>query len=278
MPETFVRETDFRYGRIRYPVNWPAMALALEKFGDFSLGECFAFESILNPGDTAIDIGANLGVFTLVMSKSVGPTGRVLAFEPQPSIFDLLQQNLALNKAANVEPHMRALSSRVGEAFIEVSDLAVEKNMGNAVLRAQASDSNIPVTTVRLDDWQISSCRLIKIDVEGHEADVLNGSIETIERCRPWISTEMDREPVSYTWFEQMKEMGYRFYFYYPLTIAGVNFKNADYKDAPRIISSNMLCAPRPLKDDHVKVPSQLFEITTMTEIKERISDLIHPG
>ena len=75
--------------------------LTLER-GEWETGETAEFRSLLRPGDTVIDVGANVGWYTLLASSRVGPSGQVVAFEPVPSALAFLRENVAANRLANV--------------------------------------------------------------------------------------------------------------------------------------------------------------------------------
>jgi FkbM family methyltransferase len=78
-------------------------------------------ENLVRPGDTVFDIGAHIGFYTLLLARLVGPAGKVLAFEPDPANFALLQQNVVLNRYANVALYNLALSSQAGSAALFLS-------------------------------------------------------------------------------------------------------------------------------------------------------------
>lgn len=74
---------------------------SLDLYGEFSRGEAAVFDQIVAPGDTVLDVGANIGAHTLWMARRVGPAGSVIAFEPQRAVFQTLCANMALNGMTN---------------------------------------------------------------------------------------------------------------------------------------------------------------------------------
>ncbi len=131
----------------------------------------------LVPGDTFIDVGANVGYFTLLASQAVGATGCVIAVEPEARIRELLERNLALNEVANVRVLSTAATDIERELVIEFGG---DHDMGTT--RTMTSDGSGARATVRgrplydlLSDRERSAVRLVKIDVEGGEFDVLHG-------------------------------------------------------------------------------------------------------
>ncbi len=132
-----------------------------------------------------IDVGANIGYFACLMSKLAGPSGKVLAFEPEPQNFKLLERNIEINRLTNVEAHACALGAREGAARLGLYKAA---NRGRHSLVDSEGKSSVEVPVRRLDDVTresapgVQSWSLVKIDVEGYEGLVLNGAAETLAR------------------------------------------------------------------------------------------------
>jgi len=158
-----------------------AMSLALDEFvdraiycqGEWEPLETQLFRQVLRPGDAVADIGANIGWFTLLAARLVGPRGRVHAFEANHRTFERLGENLALNPVGNVEPHLVAVGEAPGRARIAHRE---DGNSGadSAVMDA-AGPGSVPV--VRLDKVLAGvPLRLIKLDIEGWEAKALRGA------------------------------------------------------------------------------------------------------
>jgi FkbM family methyltransferase len=132
-------------------------------------------ESILRPGDRFVDLGANIGYFTVLASRLVGPGGRVVAFEPVPAVRERLVRNLELNDCKNVELHAEAASDSTGTAQIHVGPAA---HSGISSLRTlDESAAALSVPTIRLEEVPALQAppRLVKIDVEGAELRVVRG-------------------------------------------------------------------------------------------------------
>jgi FkbM family methyltransferase len=148
--------------------------------------------SLLRPGDVALDIGANIGYVATVMAQSVGPAGRVVALEPVPGTWAQLRLAAQLNDFSWLTPLQLAVGSASGFVGIAVDP----RNTGNASIHRSvpASGGTVEVPVRRLDDLlaelAIGPPALIKIDVEGHELEVLRGGRNTIEAARPTIIFE----------------------------------------------------------------------------------------
>lgn len=148
----------------------------------------------LRPGDWAVDIGANLGVYTLAMSKLVGPAGRVLAFEPIPETFELLAANCALSPNQNITLLNAAASSGNGLVGMAVPVEATGRNYYEASIQENVNGDGYHVLGVALDSLPIPHrVALVKIDAEGHEASVIEGMKELLARDKPMLIVEGDR-------------------------------------------------------------------------------------
>jgi FkbM family methyltransferase len=140
------------------------------RFHDLSL-----FKEYCRPGDTVVDVGANVGEVSIVLSQRVGSTGHVFAFEPQPRVFQYLLGNLALNRCGNVTPRNVALGSAPGLARMsddKQDDMNRITQTGVIEVTCSTLDAELPSEAIAL----------LKIDVEGSELSVLRGAREVLTR------------------------------------------------------------------------------------------------
>jgi len=151
----------------------------------------------LQTGDTFVDVGANIGYYSLLASKSVGTKGRVVAIEASPKIFMALQKNLGANKCDNVRAVNVAISDRKGVLRLfsgPSSNIGMTSTMKS---RGQDFESEVPAN--RLDavllPEELKAARLIKIDVEGAEAPVLISILENIDRYRQDLEIMVEINP-----------------------------------------------------------------------------------
>lgn len=152
---------------------------------------------LLKPGDTFLDCGANIGIWSLVAGHCVGAEGRVFAFEPNPATLIKAQHNLQLSQCHNVSLNPFALSSADGTAYFQAEQ---EHNNSNLTsVDDGLSAQTITVETIRLDSFfaqaDLSDAERIsgiKIDVEGHELQVLEGASDLITKYRPWLCLEFN--------------------------------------------------------------------------------------
>jgi FkbM family methyltransferase len=156
-------------------------------YGLYELDTARLIKKILRPGHHFIDIGANIGYFTLLAAQRVGPTGRIDAFEPQPDNRARLLRNIQQNNLTHrVTVHPQALSDHSGLATIYFPALSATANHGcSSLYPANAQSSHgTQVTTARLDQaLKQAHPRLIKMDVEGAEPLVVSGMTDLLQ-CR----------------------------------------------------------------------------------------------
>jgi FkbM family methyltransferase len=155
----------------------------------------------LRPGDVFIDVGANIGYFSLLASKCVGEKGKVVAIEASPEIFSRLNCNLGLNSVTNV----RALNMAVSDCkqVLELFE-GPEENIGNTTTvcawanqhhcRPKCQVRALPLTDVLQPD-EVKAARLIKIDVEGAEWNVVTGMTSMLPSCRTDLEIIIEVNP-----------------------------------------------------------------------------------
>ena len=142
---------------------------------------------IPNEGDTVVDVGAHIGLYTLIAAKKVGPSGKVIAIEPDPENFKILKKNILLNLLMNVEALQCAVYSTKEKVKLFLPEIEGGRTIFNTVMqdRARTSTENfIEVEANTLDNIlesiNITEVNWIKIDVEGAELEVLKGAVNTL--------------------------------------------------------------------------------------------------
>ncbi len=172
----------------------------------------------LPPGGTFVDIGANIGYYTVLAATVVGPRGRVFAFEPEPVNFATLKKNIALNDLKNVTAEAAACTDTKGESrlFLDRTN-AGGHHMDDAL---DGSDA-VPIPTITLDEYfrDIGGrVDLIKMDIQGHEPVALRGMTNLLGRMpEVRVITEFDapmlasagHEPAAY--LRTLQSLGFRF-------------------------------------------------------------------
>ena len=166
--------------------------------GAFETKEVAFVGRFLRPGMTVLDLGAHQGLYTLLASFRVGPSGKVISFEPSPRERKALRLHRILNRRSNVM--IQGLA--VGEENMEADLYVVKEATGFNSLRPPdvhgvTSMFTLRVPVVRLDDWladhQIDRVDFVKMDIEGGELAALRGATQLLERRpRPVILAEVE--------------------------------------------------------------------------------------
>ena len=170
--------------------------------GTYESEHAKAIAARVKPGMTVFDVGAHAGYYTLMLSRRVGPQGRVLAFEANPANATKLRKHLDLNNIKNAEVIEAAVTDRAGETFFHTNESASEYGYMGKI-----SGSGTPVRTVRLDDFPTPD--LIKMDIEGAETLALTGAARLLSEHKSTIFLALHDGA-----FEQapaiLKQHGYR--------------------------------------------------------------------
>lgn len=160
----------------------------------------------IRPGDCVIDVGANVGHYTLHMAACVGKQGRVFAFEPLLETFALLTANVQAGGYNNVTLINAGASSTIREAKMSVPKFE-SSGLDNLYRAHLSDDGDRSVLCFPLDAMPFSEpIRLIKIDAEGHDLQVLKGAEQLVDLYKPMIIVESpDSGPIR----EWLLERGY---------------------------------------------------------------------
>jgi len=233
-----------RHGYMLYNHNDIFVGRAIEQYGEYGEHEFNMMKRFIKPGDIVMDIGANIGGLTLPMSKRVGKDGYVFAFDPQMIVFQTLCANMALNSIDNVECLPYAVGDENG--YIKLPRLNYNRVANYGGLSCDDFIHGNKVRQIKLDDYFYDLDRLsfMKIDVEGMESRVIRGGEKIIQKFRPIMYVENDKEEKSKFLIGLLKDMGYRLYWHLPYLFNSYNFFGNQNNIYPNIASCNMLCVP----------------------------------
>lgn len=206
---------------VRLRVARDAMFVQPYLLGEYERWPTRVFCRILRPGDTVVDVGANFGWYSAVMARQVGPTGVVHAFEPLPSTWQQAREVIALN-----DPDSRVILNRTGLGetaglftVYTFAGLPHGHASTTSLGRNDATPNRCEVTTLDqyCEETGIEMLDFVKIDVEGHELEVLRGAPRMLERSdAPIVSFEVneaclrERKRSSQELQHLLHEYGYR--------------------------------------------------------------------
>jgi FkbM family methyltransferase len=235
-----------RYGMMTYPPHDRYVGRSLQVYGEYSDLELDFLRMLLRPGDLGLDVGANLGAITIGMAERVGPSGMIHAFEPQREIFDILSANA--HRYPNIIAHCAAVGAAPGAIRVPPRDYDSVGNFGGLALGGEQGEK---IQLITIDSLNLARLRLMKVDVEGMELEVLRGAAQTIQRCKPALFVENDRDEKSEALISFIFSLGYRLWWHLTPLYRPDNFKRNPEDVFGNVWSVNMLGFPR-------EVPIQL--------------------
>jgi FkbM family methyltransferase len=195
-----------------------------DQYGEFAKSENHLMTALVRPGDTVLDVGANVGTVTLPLARQVGPAGHVFAFEPQRLILQALCATLTLNGLTNVRAIHAAVGRESGTLRVPALDATRPGNYGAfAVKPGETVGEKVPLTT--LDSLELTHCDLVKIDVEGQDYEVLLGAEQTVARCRPHVYMEAKKGPGTPAAIAWLLARDYRCYWHFAAFFSPDNYR-----------------------------------------------------
>jgi len=233
-----------RYGLMAYNPNDMYIGRSIERYGEFGEQELDVMRTALPEGGIAFDVGANIGTHAVALARQTGPGGSVFAFEPQRVVHGMLATNATLNGLGWIHPIHAAVGAAPGELLIPDYVYTNEANYG-AVELAEV-ERGWPVRVVTLDAWcWLPRVDLVMIDVEGMEAQVLDGARELLARYRPVLFVENDRSSTSVGVLERLLAAGYRVYWHVVGLFNANNWRGERENIFGNTGTINVLCIPR---------------------------------
>ena len=240
--------TSTRNGTMLVNRNDFYMGVSFLKYGECAQHEIDVLLPLLQLPGAVIEVGANMGVHTVPMATELARQGRhMLAFEPQPIIFQQLCANLALNGLMNVTTFNYACGSENGIVNFEYPDYHSLGNFGCVDMFAdRAGTASKAALCCTLDSIiEQDHVGLIKIDVEGFELRVLQGAARILARSHPVLYVENDRIPRSAALIQWLFEQDYRLWWHIPSMFNPDNFNGNRDNIYNNLLSCNMLCFHR---------------------------------
>lgn len=239
----FNRVRECRFGTMLYNINDQYVGRSLDIYGEFSFAESEFFRQVVRPGDVVVEVGANIGAHTLHLAHLVGPSGAVHAFEPQRIAFQALCANMALNSITQAYCHPLAVGREPGFVVVPRLDPHRGHNFGGVAMRREGPGERAPLVT--LDSLDLPRCRLIKVDVEGMEEEVIAGAGGTIRRHHPYLYVEDDRPAKSESLIRCLDGLDYDLYRHRPPLFNPANFLENPENVFENLVSTNLIGVPR---------------------------------
>jgi FkbM family methyltransferase len=260
-----IARAQCRHGVMAYFPDDHWVGRSLHVYGEFSEAEIESHRMMLKPGDQVICVGAHVGAVVIPVAQMVAPGGKVYAFEPRSDVYELLLENVEANGL---------------DYIVECYNLACSDHEGTLKVKAQdwhqvhsyevAPEGDIEVPCCKLDTiiGKRGPIKLLQMDVDGHEVEVLNGAEELIKHSRGFIYTENDRKDESGALIAWLVDHEYRMWWHQAPLFTPDNFN--DYADDifGNCYSFNMVCVP---EESNVKVKA-LDEVTNI-QLDEQIFD-----
>lgn len=220
---------------------------SLDLYGEYAVDEVEFFDWVAKqfPGD-AIDCGANMGAHTVAMAKKFG---HVFAFEPQGILYKLLKANTA--EYLNVTTYRGCVGSSESVTIIPILNYNLPNNYGGLgkYMEVDWATTIEDKVQVRMLD-KVEAIRksdkisLIKVDVEGMEAEVIEGAFATIDKHRPFLYVENDKPSRASQLVNMIYNLGYRAWWHITPLYNPRNFFKNPANVFPEIYSFNLICVP----------------------------------
>ncbi len=259
MNKDYLDKVLCKYGIFNILKNDQYICKSLTEYGEWSELEVDLYKDILKPNDVIIEVGSHIGTHTLPIAKIL-EEGHVYAFEPQILLFNLLNKNLKENNISCVTTYFNAVSNQ--EENIKLREINYEDEYkkkfhinsgGLDYRRLITNDDGYEISVIKLDNQfkSLNKLDFIKIDAEGNEFDILQGSQNLLEKFHPIIYCEFDLQNIK----EKLKILNflnrYDYVFYDHITpLFNINnFKKNEENIFGNIISTMFLSIPRKKRD-----------------------------
>lgn len=224
-------------GRMRAASLDRLVFLALHRIGVMGKEEARLLEKLIEPGMQILDVGANIGLYTLLLARLTGEAGKVFAFEPEPNLFSILCENCAANEANNVTPFQCAAGDVNGRATF---GRAAFNSGDNRLGAGNSGAQSIEVEVARLDDvLPVRTVDFAKLDVQGHELAALTG-MQQLLASSPDIRVLFEFWPAGLRAANASPELLFRFFHERDFLIYEVENAQARQLESPASLISRL--------------------------------------
>lgn len=241
-----------RHGMMSYNSHDSTIGASLTKYGEWAEHEIELLSRIIPAGATVLDVGANIGCHSVAFSRMVGPTGRVMAFEPFSDNFAMLRLNT--REQGNVIATQALVGASQGVATLDLRRLAAPgENYGAISYKRipqisgeEMNGADLAISAqVALDMFAALPVEFVKIDVEGMEFDVLIGARGLIAKRRPIFYFEQNSAAMFPSIASLLFEMGYQLFWHVCYPFNRSNFRRDRENIFGAAIELNVLAIPR---------------------------------
>lgn len=231
-----------KHGVFAFNRNDRFIGRSLDLYGEWAESELALLGRFIKPGNTVLDVGANIGTHSVAFARMTGEGGSVIAFEPQRLTFHLLCANVALNCLTNVHCSQRAVGEKAGSVKVPALPPRETRNFGAVAVGGAEGDE---VDMVSIDALGLEACHLIKIDIEGMEPGALRGARSTIQAHRPVLYVENNTIDCAAPTLAAIVALGYRAWWDLALYYNPANFfRHPENVFAQYQPGANLLCLP----------------------------------
>lgn len=191
------RQISFkRYNNLKLDIDFNKdvdFRIFIRKFEDQIL---YVFQKLLNPDSIVLDIGANIGLYSLIAAQKVKGENHIYAFEPAPKAYQNLLKNISLNKAFHITAHNCCIADFEGEITLNICVDDAYNSIGTSPILQIQEQVNTPVITIDafVEKYSLPKVDIIKIDTEGAEMLVFEGARKTLENFSPIIFFEINQK------------------------------------------------------------------------------------
>ena len=236
------------------------------------------WQSVIRRDDVVLDVGANVGAFTIPLAEMVGDAGVVHAFEPDPRNFQTIAAQTVLNSKLNVRLHQAAVGSVDGH--FPMAQYATHRQLINfgdrsLLLKRMMFDNEEQVNSrvMTIDSMQLDRCDFVKLDIQGMEMAALVGMKATLERLHPFVFLENDTGDAETFLF--LRDLGYICRWHVSRLFRPHNFNNATKDVFGGSVSKNMICVAPTINMRH----SVLFPEEHMPRVElDDSGAVVHSG
>lgn len=240
----YVAVKKCRYGFFAYNTNDTFIGKSLDLYGEWAQTELDVLLPVIEPNDIIVDVGAYIGTHSIPFAKRCLPNGGVYAIEPQRLSFAFLNTNITLNNLMNIIALNKFADKKIGKMRFLSLDQTYPQNFGS--YPTKNCDTGDVIDVITIDSLNLSRVKLIKIDVEGQEVNVLLGATATINKFKPILYVECTNPKKTKSIISTVFNLNYQAYwhissYYNPNNFFG-NKKDVFSSFHPEV---NIICFPK---------------------------------